>query len=623
MQTTGSRLVLGCVAAQAIGLALVAVPVEASTVAGGTTHTLVVRTTDSTVWAWGVNSDGQLGDNTTTQRKTAIQTSGLSGVVAVAAGAKHSLALTSAGVLWAWGDNYYGQIGNANNTDQRLPVQVLTGVSQVGAGDYHTIALKSDGSLWIWGANNEGQLGDGGTTNRNTPYQVTGLGLVNAIVGGGNHTLAILAAGGSLKAWGKNTNGQLGDGSTYARATSPVSVAAVLNATSPAGGYAFSLARLFDGTLYAWGYNSNGQLGFGDTTQRSTPALLSTPTSVVAIATGGSHVLALLSDGSLVAWGHNTYGSVGDGSDTQRTSPVAVTGLSSLVAVGAGQYHSVAVTSAGAVWAWGRNNSAQLGRRHHGGPARAGPDRGGRLQLESRDPDSQPRVGHLHRDLQRDDRVRHHRIHDPLHHRRERPVRIVHRVLLGGRNHRLDHPEGQGLQDGAVGQQGHRGRLHLEGSHAEREPRGRHVHDAADGVALHEHAGGHDPLHDRRFRPHGRLCRVHRPARHRDDELAQGRRLQGGLDGERYPHRHLHDELRHPGHSDVRSGPGRLRRLRCRHDQRRGGVHGPLHNRRVHARPDLSALHGSRGPDARPRRSRRRRGRRTTPRAPSCRAPTR
>jgi alpha-tubulin suppressor-like RCC1 family protein len=339
----------------------IAAPSVAATVAGGTTHTLVIRTTDQTVWAWGANSDGQLGDNSTTQRKTPIQVSGLSGVVAVAAGAKHSLALTSAGVLWVWGDNQYGQIGNGNTTDQKLPVQVMTGVTQIAAGDNHSIALKADGTLWTWGSNTEGQIGDGGTTSpRTTPYSVTGLGAVSAIAGGGNHTLVVLTAG-SMKAWGKNSNGQLGDGSTYARATNPVAVAVVANATNASGGNAFTFARRFDGTLYAWGLNGNGQLGFGDTTQRPTPTLLAAPTSVAALATGGYHTLALLADGSVSAWGRNDYGGVGDGSGTQRTSPVAVPGIASVVAVGAGQYHSIAVTSTGEVWTWGYNNSAQLG----------------------------------------------------------------------------------------------------------------------------------------------------------------------------------------------------------------------------------------------------------------------
>jgi alpha-tubulin suppressor-like RCC1 family protein len=131
---------LVCLVLQTVVAALTVAPAEAATAAGGPIHTLVLRTTDATVWTFGQKADGQLGDNTTAQRKTPIQVASLSGVVAVAAGAKHSLALTSAGVLYAWGDNYYGQVGNGNNTDQRLPVPVMTGGAQVAAGDYHTIA---------------------------------------------------------------------------------------------------------------------------------------------------------------------------------------------------------------------------------------------------------------------------------------------------------------------------------------------------------------------------------------------------------------------------------------------------------------------------------------------------
>jgi alpha-tubulin suppressor-like RCC1 family protein len=338
----------------------IAAPSAAAAVAAGSAHTLVIRTTDQTVWAWGNNSDGQLGDNSTTQRKTPVQVSGPSGVVAIAAGASHSLALTSAGVLWAWGDNYYGQLGNGNNTDQKLPVQVMTGVTQIAAGDYHSIALKADGTLWTWGANADGQLGDGGTTNRNTPYSGTGLGSVNTIAAGGSHSLVVLTAG-TMKAWGKNSNGQLGDGSTYARATNPVAVAVVVNAVNASGGNAFSFARRYDGRLYGWGYNGYGQLGFGDMTQRPTPALLNSPTSVAAVATGVYHTLALLADGSVSAWGDNQYGAVGDGTGVRRTSPVAVPGLASIAAIGAGQYHSVAVTGTGEVWTWGYNGWAQLG----------------------------------------------------------------------------------------------------------------------------------------------------------------------------------------------------------------------------------------------------------------------
>jgi alpha-tubulin suppressor-like RCC1 family protein len=285
--------------------------------------------------------------------------SGLERVEAVAAGARHSLALTSDGAVWGWGDNSRGQVGDGGGHDQRLPVRVLTGATAIAAGDHHSIALKRDGTLWTWGANASGQLGDGGMARRSLPGQVTGLGLVAAIAGGGNHTIAVLQAG-VIKAWGRNASGQLGDGTT-ARARTPVEVALVRDATAADGGFAFSLARRFDGTLLAWGQNASGQLGLGDTAQRLTPQALAGVSGVVGIAAGGHHALALLSDGRVAAWGHNGYGSVGDGSGIDQPSPVSVAGLPRISALGAGRYHSVTVSATGEVWVWGRNNRSQLG----------------------------------------------------------------------------------------------------------------------------------------------------------------------------------------------------------------------------------------------------------------------
>ena len=334
-------------------------PATAATVAGGTGHTLVVNTTDGTLWAWGTNGDGQLGDGGRTLHRTPALVSGLSRVVGVAAGARHSLALTSDGSVWAWGDNTHGQVGDGGSSDRLLPVRVLTGARAIAAGDDHSIALKADGNVWTWGANAGGQLGEGGTTSRSRPERVTGLGLVAAIAGGGGHTIAVLQTG-MMKAWGRNTSGQLGDGTT-ARATSPVTVALVRDATAADAGFGFTMARRFDGTLLAWGQNENGQLGLGDTEQRLTPQAVAGLSGVVGLAAGGYHALALLSDGRVAAWGHNSYGSVGDGSGVDQPSPVLVAGLPPISTLGTGRYHSVAVSATGEVWVWGRNNQSQLG----------------------------------------------------------------------------------------------------------------------------------------------------------------------------------------------------------------------------------------------------------------------
>lgn len=334
-------------------------PARADTVAGGAGHTLVVKTTDGTLWAWGDNTHGQLGNGSRGPGRTPSLVPGLSGVVAVAAGARHSLALTSDGSVWAWGDNGHGQVGDGGGGDQLRPVRVLTRATAIAAGAHHSLALRQGGSLWTWGANAGGQLGHDTTTSSSRPERVAGLGLVAAIAGGGDHTLVVLQTG-EIKAWGRNESGQLGDGTT-AGATDAVSVALVNDANAVAAGAAFSLARRFDGTLVAWGDNAKGQLGLGDTLARLAPQPLAGIGGVQDLAAGGRHALALVGGGRVAAWGHNGYGGVGDGSLVDQPSPVALSGLPVIAAIGAGGDHSVAVSATGEVWTWGRNDRSQLG----------------------------------------------------------------------------------------------------------------------------------------------------------------------------------------------------------------------------------------------------------------------
>jgi len=190
---------------------------EMQRLAGGASHSLAIKT-DGSLWGWGWNGYGQLGDGTTDDRSTPVQA--LTGVAAVAAGGSHTLAIKTDGSLWAWGNNEYGQLGDGTTTYRLTPVQVLSEVAAVSGGWYHTLALKTDGSLWAWGRNYDGEVGDGTNDDRLTPVQVlTG---VAAVAAGGNHTLA-LKTDDSLWAWGYNRSGQLGDGTTTDR-PSPVPV---------------------------------------------------------------------------------------------------------------------------------------------------------------------------------------------------------------------------------------------------------------------------------------------------------------------------------------------------------------------------------------------------------------
>ena len=314
-------------------------------------HTLALRA-DGTVVAWGSNYFGQLGDGTTTDRATPVLVAGLSRVIAVAAGETFSLALRSDGSVVAWGANDSGQLGDGTATDHHTPTPVSglsSGVTAIAAGAAHALALRSDGSVLAWGSDHWGQLGDGSNADRSTPVAIISPSSgVTAIAAGAAHSLAI-ERGGDLVAWGENSAGQLGDGTTTNRST-PVQVTGLTSGVrAVSAGSRHTLALLSDGSVEAWGSNLFGQLGDGSTAfTRKAPQPVSGLTSnVTAISAGGAHSLALRADGSVLAWGKNLYGELGDGTTTNHNVPVAVSALTSgVTAIAAGASHSVALQGA-------------------------------------------------------------------------------------------------------------------------------------------------------------------------------------------------------------------------------------------------------------------------------------
>ncbi|WP_368667433.1 RCC1 domain-containing protein, partial [Corallococcus sp. AB030] len=253
----------------------------------------------------------------------------VSSVARVAAGGDFSLLLKQDGTVWGWGYNSEGELGDGTRTSRLKPVQVLglTGVKALAAGDFHTHAVKQDGTVWAWGRNEYGQLGDGTTTDRLRPVQVPGLTGVTALAtGSSNHTLA-LKQDGTLWGWGDNGFGALGDGTTTDRLT-PVQVPGMTGVTALATGPFHTLALKQDGTVWAWGNNADGELGDGTTTDRLTPVQVPGMTGVTALAAGAFHTLALKQDGTVWAWGDNFVGGLGDGTTTDRLTPVQVQGLS-------------------------------------------------------------------------------------------------------------------------------------------------------------------------------------------------------------------------------------------------------------------------------------------------------
>jgi alpha-tubulin suppressor-like RCC1 family protein len=229
----------------------------------------------------------------------------------------------------------------------------------VTGGGEHSCGLDAAGKAYCWGRNTDGQLGDGTNTNRTTPVAVSTAETFISIIAGGFYTVA-LTAGGQAFAWGANSDGQLGDGTTTSTNV-PVAVSHANTFTAIDAGARHTVALTPEGDAFAWGFNFFGQLGDGTTTNRNAPVAVSTPRTFTTIATGDNHTVALTSDGDALAWGYNYYGQLGDGTTTSRSTPGAVSTAQTFSAIVAGGFHTGALTAAGQAFAWGRNDSGQLG----------------------------------------------------------------------------------------------------------------------------------------------------------------------------------------------------------------------------------------------------------------------
>ena len=320
-------------------------------VSNGRYHTTAIKT-DGTLWTWGRNANGQLGDNTTTNRSTPVTTFvGGTNWKQVSGGGYHTSAIKTDGTLWTWGQNSYGQLGDSTTTQRNTPVQVFGSAinwKQVSSGGGHTAAIKTDGTLWTWGLSTSGQLGDPIFLNRNTPIP-TSTGGTNwkQVSCGDSHTAAIKTDG-TLWTWGRNLYGQLGvndSGTSFYRTTPVTTFAGGTNWKQVSGGAYHTAAIKTDGTLWTWGRNYNGQLGVNDSANRLIPVTtFAGGTNWKQVSSGYKNTAAIKTNGTLWNWGYNLYGQLGVNNTTDRLTPVTTfAGGTNWKQVGGAEYHLTAI----------------------------------------------------------------------------------------------------------------------------------------------------------------------------------------------------------------------------------------------------------------------------------------
>ena len=321
----------------------------------------------NTLFNWGGNTEGQLGDNTASSKSNPIQTvTGGINWKQVACGSYFTAAIKTDNTLWSWGSNSNGHMGDNTITVRSSPVQTVTfgtNWKQVFCGYATVCSVKTDGTLWCWGDNSGGQIGDNTSTKRSSPVQTIAFGTNWKQVSGGKLHTACIKTDGTLWTWGDNTSGQLGDNTSTKRSSPVQTIAFGTNWKQVFCGYAHTIATKTDGTLWVWGLNSNGQIGDNTIANYSSPVQTVTFGSTWKQASGGKlHTACVKTDGSLWIWGNNDQGQLGDNTIIKRSSPVQTIAFgTNWKQVFCGYRSTTAIKTDGSLWLWGNNGYGQLG----------------------------------------------------------------------------------------------------------------------------------------------------------------------------------------------------------------------------------------------------------------------
>ena len=378
----GNRLNAAAAGTATVTAKVVYDPAEFVMISAGGDHMVGIKT-DGTMWAWGRNGQGQLGINSTTDSDFPVQVGTDTNWAMVSAGAWYTMAIKTNGTLWAWGMNSSGTLGLPVG-NVLVPTQITTTSPTSSSNDWamvttaynSTLAIKTNGTLWAWGMNQFGQIGNNSTTTITTPTRIgTDTDWATVSVGANQtnnqagHTVAI-KTNGTLWAWGRNTDGEcgLGTSGTGTDRTVPTQVGTDTNWKSVSAGANHTVALKTNGTLWAWGANNNGQLGDGTNVNKTSPVRIGFLTDWTAVSAGDYHTAVMRASGALYTCGSNSKGQLGDGTSVaDRNVLVRIGADAAWSSVSAGMDGgTIAIRADGTLWAWGNNEYGQIGDGTHG-----------------------------------------------------------------------------------------------------------------------------------------------------------------------------------------------------------------------------------------------------------------